>query len=98
MPTYSYKCNACDYEFERRQRMTDEPVRKCPVCGQPEVRRVISQVGIVFKGSGFYVTDNRSGKRKGRTQDSSTNSAETTAVPKTEKETKSTTAPAAGSD
>ena len=41
MPTYSYKCNACDYEFERRQRMTDEPVRKCPVCGQPEVRRVI---------------------------------------------------------
>lgn len=98
MPTYTYRCNACDHEFERRQRMTEEPVRQCPVCGELEVRRVISQVGIVFKGSGFYVTDNRSGKRKGRTQDSSSNSAETTTTPKTTTETKSAEASAAGSD
>jgi putative FmdB family regulatory protein len=65
MPTYSYRCNECGHEFQARQRMTDDPLTECPVC-QGRVRRVVSSVGVVFKGSGFYVTDNRSGGANGK--------------------------------
>lgn len=58
MPLYEYQCNICGVRFERTQRVTDEPVRECPECGGT-VRRLIQPVGIIFKGSGFYVTDNR---------------------------------------
>ncbi len=61
MPVYSYKCTNCDHRFEARQRFTDEPLTECPVCGSL-IRKVITPVGIVFKGSGFYVTDNKNGK------------------------------------
>jgi putative FmdB family regulatory protein len=61
MPTYSYKCTKCDHRFEARQRFSDDPITECPVCGS-FVRKVITPVGIVFKGSGFYVTDNKNGK------------------------------------
>lgn len=61
MPIYAYKCTDCNHEFELRQRMSDSPVTDCPVCAG-NVRRVVNNVGIVFKGSGFYVTDNRNGK------------------------------------
>lgn len=64
MPTYSYKCTICDNRFEARQRFSDDPLTQCPKC-QGLVRRVISSVGVVFKGSGFYVTDNRNGKANG---------------------------------
>ena len=58
MPLYEYQCQICGVRFERRQHMNDEPVKICPECGG-EVHRLIQPVGIVFKGSGFYVTDNR---------------------------------------
>ncbi len=62
MPMYQYRCEACEHEFSRRQRMSEEPVSDCPVClSRGSTRRVISRVGILFKGSGFYVTDNRNG-------------------------------------
>ena len=60
MPTYEYQCETCGIRFERWQRMTDEPLRQCPEC-EGAVHRVLFPVGIVFKGSGFYCTDNRSG-------------------------------------
>jgi putative FmdB family regulatory protein len=57
MPTYEYECKICSHHFEVFQSMSDEPVKKCPECGK-EVRRLISGgVGVIFKGSGFYVTD-----------------------------------------
>ena len=65
MPTYKYRCKECGHEFEVRQRMSDNSLTECPVCGGP-VRRVVGSVGIVFKGSGFYVTDNRNANGKGR--------------------------------
>ncbi len=65
MPLYSYRCIDNDHEFQVRQRMTDDPITECPVCGGP-VRRVVSPVGVVFKGSGFYVTDNRSNRSNGK--------------------------------
>jgi putative FmdB family regulatory protein len=64
MPLYAYRCKACDHVFEKNQRMTDAPLRHCPVCAG-EVRRLISNVGVVFKGSGFYITDNRNGSANG---------------------------------
>ena len=58
MPVYEYQCEACSNRFEKRQRFSDEPLTECPVCGGP-VHKVIQPVGVIFKGSGFYVTDNR---------------------------------------
>lgn len=70
MPLYTYRCNENDHEFQVRQRMMDDPLTECPVCGGT-VRRVVSTVGVVFKGSGFYVTDNRSSSVNGRSGKSS---------------------------
>ncbi len=58
MPTYQYKCDDCGVAFERFQHFSEEPVRTCPECNGP-VHRVIHPVGVIFKGSGFYVTDNK---------------------------------------
>ena len=58
MPLYEYQCQDCGVRFERRQHINDEPVKVCPECGG-EVHRLIQPIGIIFKGSGFYVTDNR---------------------------------------
>jgi putative FmdB family regulatory protein len=58
MPFYEYVCKQCGHRFERFQRMSDDPVKTCPEC-EGEVVRVVQPVGVIFKGSGFYVTDNR---------------------------------------
>ena len=58
MPTYEYKCDECGVVFERFQHFSEEPVKTCPECAG-SVRRVIQPVGIIFKGKGFYVTDNK---------------------------------------
>lgn len=57
MPTYEYKCEA-EHEFEVFQSFTDKAIDTCPECGAP-ARKVYSNVGIVFKGSGFYKTDSQ---------------------------------------
>src|SRR5262245_49793877 len=61
MPTYEYKCNACGHTFEQFQSIKAKPTRKCPKCGKNAVERLISAgAGLIFKGSGFYITDYRS--------------------------------------
>ena len=60
MPTYEYRCDECDRTFDVVQSFHDDPLTECPTCGSP-VRKVFGNVGIVFKGSGFYKTDSRSG-------------------------------------
>ncbi|KAA1029829.1 FmdB family transcriptional regulator [Pseudonocardia sp. EV170527-09] len=60
MPTYQYACTACDHRFEAVQSFSDDALSTCPNCGG-KLRKVFSSVGIVFKGSGFYRTDSRSG-------------------------------------
>jgi len=60
MPTYQYKCDDCDYEFEEFQRISDKAIDTCPKC-EGRTRRIISGgVGFLLKGSGFYSTDYRS--------------------------------------
>ena len=59
MPTYEYVCTKCGHRFEALQSMTEKPLSRCPVC-KSAVRRVINGgIGVIFKGSGFYSTDNK---------------------------------------
>jgi putative FmdB family regulatory protein len=60
VPTYQYACTACNHRFEAVQSFSDASLTECPVCAG-HLRKVFSSVGIVFKGSGFYRTDSRSG-------------------------------------
>ena len=56
MPTYEYRCPE-GHEFERVQKMTEPARAKCPVCGRNAVRQISGGAGLIFKGSGFYITD-----------------------------------------
>lgn len=58
MPTYQYQCKDCTHDFEVVQKFTDSALTTCPECSGT-LRKVFSPVGVVFKGSGFYATDNR---------------------------------------
>lgn len=58
MPTYQYRGTECDHVFEVRQSFSDDPVATCEICGKP-VRRVIHASPVVFKGTGWYITDSR---------------------------------------
>jgi putative FmdB family regulatory protein len=56
MPTYEYVC-PLGHEFERFQKITEKPRAKCPTCGKAATRKISGGAGLVFKGSGFYITD-----------------------------------------
>ena len=60
MPTYTYQCENCGIRFDQYQKFSEDPLVLCPECGEPALRKVYQPVGIVFKGKGFYATDNRS--------------------------------------
>ncbi|HNP57914.1 MAG TPA: zinc ribbon domain-containing protein [Gordonia sp. (in: high G+C Gram-positive bacteria)] len=60
MPTYSYACTECDNKFDIVQSFSDDSLTECPAC-EGRLRKLFNSVGIVFKGSGFYRTDSRSG-------------------------------------
>lgn len=60
MPLYAFRCDNCGVHIERRQGFNDAALKKCPECGENELRKLYSPVGILFKGPGFYATDNRS--------------------------------------
>jgi len=80
MPTYEYACAECDHEFEAFQSITAKPIRKCPECGKRKVERLISGgAGLLFKGSGFYITDYRSdGYKEAAKKDSESSSGSKT--------------------
>jgi len=60
MPTYEYICQKCGHEMDVFQSMKDDPLKKCPHCGKPALKRLPGRgAGIIFKGSGFYETDYR---------------------------------------
>lgn len=71
MPTYQYQCEACGHELEEFQSMTEEPLVRCPSCnGESLVRVLGTGAGLIFKGSGFYLTDYKKGppSREGDTK------------------------------
>lgn len=59
MPTYEYRCPQCGTEFEKFQKMSEPPVAECPKCGHNAERKLSAGAGLLFKGSGFYITDYR---------------------------------------
>ncbi|MCM8804698.1 MAG: zinc ribbon domain-containing protein [Candidatus Omnitrophica bacterium] len=88
MPTYEYECGKCGYRFEQFQKMTDQPLKKCPKCKGNKLKRLIGLGGgVIFKGPGFYTTEYRSEeyKRKEREEKglSSTSSSCSTCSTKT---------------
>ncbi len=83
MPTYDYVCRECDYKFEEFQSMTDELLSNCPKC-DGSVRRLIGGgTGLIFKGSGFYITDYKNSRGSADSQ------AKSSSTPKAKTETKS---------
>ncbi len=88
MPTYQYACTACGHQLEAVQSFADEPLSECPTC-EGRLRKLFSAVGIVFKGSGFYRTDSRSGSASGA--NGSTQDKNAPAKESAGKEAKSTT-------
>jgi putative FmdB family regulatory protein len=76
MPTYEYRCKRCGHHFEKFQSIRDHPEKICPLC-QGEVERLIGiGGGIIFKGSGFYISDHRSESYKRRAKDESNASSD----------------------
>lgn len=74
MPTYGYQCTECKYEFSAFQSMKDDPISVCPQC-QGKVKRLLYPVGVVFKGTGWYINDSRAPEK---TEKSDTAKAEKT--------------------
>jgi putative FmdB family regulatory protein len=64
MPTYDYRCKDCGHHLEEFQSVTDEPLTTCPKCGGNLQRLITGGSGLIFKGSGFYITDYKNGKSK----------------------------------
>lgn len=96
MPTYEYQCSKCKKEFEFFHSIKDEPIKVCPDCGEPALKRKISGgSGLIFKGSGFYLTDykNKSSSttstaNKANNKKSTTNQNPDSTTPKTGKQKK----------
>lgn len=75
MPTYEYRCKNCGV-FEVEQRITEDPLKTCPTCGDAVQRLISRNVNILFKGSGFHITDYRSNSKSGSENGSSSASGD----------------------
>ncbi|MFD6884131.1 MULTISPECIES: FmdB family zinc ribbon protein [unclassified Rhodococcus (in: high G+C Gram-positive bacteria)] len=80
MPTYSYACTACDNKFDIVQSFSDASLTECPECSG-KLRKLFNSVGIVFKGSGFYRTDSRSGSTASESAKSDSKSSTSESAP-----------------
>lgn len=89
MPTYSYHCDTGDHDFDIVQRFADDALTVCPECGG-SVRRVIQPVGVVFKGSGWYINDSRKSSGESDSARSGSKAAEKKSESSTEKASEKT--------
>jgi putative FmdB family regulatory protein len=87
MPVYEYACTACGERTEARQSFDDPPLEECPLCGG-KLRKLYSPVGIVFKGSGFYATDGRTGSAAAKKATERADSTEKSDKKESQKESK----------
>ena len=83
MPKYQYQCKDCGEALEVQQSFTDDALTVCPNCGG-DLRKVFNAVGVVFKGSGFYKTDSRSGSGSGSSTSSSSSSSDSSTSAKSD--------------
>ena len=63
MPIYEYRCEACGHQEEHLQKVSEPPIAQCPACRQPAYRKLLSAAGFQLKGSGWYATDFKGGKK-----------------------------------
>ncbi|HEX5769724.1 MAG TPA: FmdB family zinc ribbon protein [Nocardioidaceae bacterium] len=80
MPTYQYACTDCDHAFEQVQSFSEDSLTTCPQC-EGRLRKVFNAVGVVFKGSGFYRTDNRSDSKSSSATTPATSTSDSTSSP-----------------
>ncbi|MFO6422939.1 FmdB family zinc ribbon protein [Motilimonas sp. KMU-193] len=64
MPIYEYRCQACEHELEKLQRISDDPLKDCPECNEPALTKLISAPGFRLGGKGWYETDFKTGNKK----------------------------------
>jgi len=64
MPIYEYQCEACDHKMDKLQKLSDEPLKVCPICNEPMLNKLVSAAGFRLKGGGWYETDFKTGKKK----------------------------------
>jgi len=77
MPIYEYQCQSCGHELEKLQKMSDDPLKDCPSCEKPELKKLVSASAFKLKGSGWYESDfkNKPAQSKPAKQESSTQSS-----------------------
>lgn len=98
MPTYAYRCSACGQEFDAVQSFHDDPLTLCPHCGQAAAKRVFRSVGVIFKGSGWYVNDTRSDRGKGSKVAESAGNGGTALAPAAAKDAETSSGSSGGSE
>lgn len=79
MPIYEYQCESCEHKMEALQKISDDPLKDCPSCNKPALKKIISAAGFRLKGSGWYETDFKTGSKKnlaGETGSSSSSSSD----------------------
>lgn len=89
MPTYEYCCRACGHEFELEQRITEEPAKDCPKCGEPEARRLVGSGNFILKGGGWYADLYSSVPKDGKKPDAATSESKPEAKPDEKPDTRS---------
>lgn len=75
MPIYEYQCQACGHRLESLQKLSEEPLKDCPACGQPTLNRLVSAAGFRLKGGGWYETDFKSGNKRNVAESTGASSA-----------------------
>lgn len=95
MPTYDYQCDACDHKFEAFQSISEDPLTKCPKCKKKKLRRLFGAgAAIMFKGSGFYITDYRSDSyKKSADADKASGSSSSSSESSSKSESKAASSP-----
>jgi putative FmdB family regulatory protein len=84
MPIYEYECKNCQTRFEKMQSITADPLTECVNCGSGPIRRVLHPVGVIFKGSGWYITDNRKSGGSDKPAETKVDKSESGSEPKPE--------------
>jgi len=89
MPTYDYQCQKCDFEFEREQRITEDPIKTCPKCKSRKAKRLLSASNFILKGGGWYADGYGSsgGKKSGGDSDSGESSSKSDSTSSSDKST-----------
>ena len=78
MPIYEYQCDSCDHKMEKLQKIKDDPLKECPECNEPSLKKLVSAAAFRLKGAGWYETDFKTGSKKNVSGDSEASSSKST--------------------